>query len=191
MKRQGGRHSGAVALARGGLVCLAMLILLALVAGCASSTGTTKPEPKVSGQALVAAATEIAPVIDGDISDAAWKAAKSITVKLEPEPGVEAAEVTLRAIYDNKNIYVSAVYTDTSPLKIGEAWGFDGSTWTKGAYDDTLALVWNIGGSLPVFDKEGMGVMTTPLKNGLDVFDFEINNPSDALFHAKLDFWGW
>ncbi len=173
------------------LTIFVMAILFALVAGCASTTGATKPEPTASGPALTAEKTGIAPIIDGKISEAAWQTAKPVTVTLKPEPGVEASKITLRALYDTENVYVSATYADSTPLKIGEAWGYDGASWTKGAYDDTLAFVWNMAGSLPGFDKKGMEVMTTPLRNGLDVFDFRIDNPSDALLHAKLDFWGW
>jgi hypothetical protein len=173
------------------LIIIFTTLLLALVAGCASTTGATAPEPKATGQTLVAVKTGTAPVIDGKITEEAWKAAKPLTVTLKPEPGVEPNKITLRALYDNENVYLSAVYADSTPLKIGEAWGYDGSTWTKGAYDDTLAFVWNMADSLPAFDQKGLGVMTTPLKNGLDVFDFRIDNPSAALLHAKLDFWGW
>lgn len=165
--------------------------MLALVAGCASSTGATKPGETATGLALIAAKTETAPAIDGKIAEDAWTKAKPITVALKSEPGVEPNKITLRALYDNERVYLSAAYADSTPLKIGEAWAFDGTSWAKGAYDDTLAFVWNMADSFPAFDKEGLGVMTTPLRNGLDVFDFKIENPSAALLHAKLDFWGW
>ena len=178
-------------LVRGGSVCLSLIILLVLLAGCASSTGATKQDSKTGATTLTAVKTEDAPVIDGKISEDVWAKAKPVTVGLEAEAGVEPEKITLKALYDNENVYLSAVYADSTPLKIGEAWGYDGATWSKGVYDDTLGLVWNIGDSLPVFDTKGLDVMTTPLKNGLDVYDFKIDNPSASLAKGRLDVWGW
>jgi len=178
-------------LVRGGSVCLALIILFALAAGCASSTGATQPEQGTSGTTLVAVRTQAPPAVDGKMGEDAWAQAKPVTVSLKPEAGVEPREITLRALYDDENVYLSASYKDATPLKIGEAWSYDGTSWTKGAHDDTLGLVWDIDKSLPAFDKQGFGVMTTPLRNGLDVFDFKLDNPTGQLSHAKLDFWGW
>ncbi len=173
------------------LAVTAITLFIIIAAGCASSTGATKPEPRTGGTALAAVKTQSAPAIDGKADEAAWKQARPVTVKLAPEPGVEARSVTLRALYDDRNIYLTASYKDSTPLKVGEAWSYDGTSWTKGAYDDTFALVWDMDKSFPAFDEEGFGVMTTPLSNGLDVFDFRVDNPSTALLSAKLDFWGW
>ncbi len=174
---------------RHGLVSLALFVLLAAASGCA--TASKAATFKAPANTLSAVKVTGAFTIDGNSSEPAWSKATAVMIPLKAEAGVEAKKVTLRAVYDDKNIYVAAAYADATPLKLGEAWTFDGAAWKKGSFDDTLAFVWNINDSIPGFNQRGMGVMTKPLTKGMDVFDFQLAASDNKTAAAKADFWGW
>jgi hypothetical protein len=171
---------------------IAALILFVLIwvtaAGCASTTATTNDKTEAE---LTASKTEADVNVDGVFSETAWDEAEEATIKLDAEDGVEAREITLKALYDDKNIYIQASYKDASPKKMNEAWEYDGTKWQKGSYDDTLAFVFDMDGSVKGFADKGMGVMTKPLTRGMDVFDFTLEASADQPSTGCLDFWGW
>jgi hypothetical protein len=167
-----------------------VLLLLVLAAGCTSTKATTKTaEPQ--NAVLKAAKTAAVINVDGITDEDAWGTAAKTTVKLFGEAGVEAKDITIRALYDKDNVYITASYADKTPFKIGEAWKYDGKVWSKDSYDDSLSLVWDMNNSIKDFDHLGMGVMTTPLKNGMDIFDFKIADPTGAKRAYEADYWGW
>lgn len=173
------------------LAVISFVLISVVVAGCTASKATTKPVDTAVNATLAAAKTLAPLTIDGLVDEDTWGAAKKTTVKLYGEAGVEAKEITVRALYDKDTVYITSTYRDKSPFKIGEAWKYDGETWSKDSYDDSLTLVWNMNNSIKDFDKLGMGVMTTPLKNGLDIFDFKIADPSGTKRAYAADYWGW
>ncbi len=167
-----------------------LILLLGAVTGCATS-GKAATVNKSAAPVLPAVKTIGRIIIDGKTNEAAWNDAQALTIPLKAEAGVEAKKVTLRAVYDKENIYLAAEYADATPVKMNEAWVYDGTAWKKGSYDDTLAFVWNMDNSIPGFNERGLGVMTTPLVNGKDVFDFQLAAATDATADSKADFWGW
>lgn len=168
-------------------ILAALTMLPLVVAGCATSKATSAPAPNT----VAAAKTSAAFTIDGRADEDAWSAAPQTTVKLNGDAGVEAKTITLRALYDSTNIYLVAEYKDATPFKIGEPWTYDGTSWTKGSFDDSLSFVWNMNDSIKDFDTKGFGVMTTPLRQGLDIFDFQIADPAGRYRSYQADYWGW
>jgi hypothetical protein len=168
---------------------LALVLLLSLaVAGCAASKAATTSS---AANSIIAAKTTAAITVDGKATEAAWATAPAATIKLTAEPGVEPRTITVRALYDAKSVYLLATYKDSTPFKIGEPWTFDGTNWSKGSFDDSLSFVWNMNDSIKDFNTKGFGVMTTPLKKGLDIFDFRIAD-ANGLYHSyQADYWGW
>ena len=172
------------------------LLLAVFIAGCASSTANTKKAVTPDNPVLVAVKATAALNIDGRIDENTWdKAAKTI-VKVAGDAGVEPREVNLTALYDGENIYLGAAYKDATPLKVGETWEYDGSKWTKGAADDSLAFVWDINGSIKGFAENGAAVMTKKITAGIDIYDFEIDAASSKFCSAadtaqQGDVWGW
>lgn len=169
---------------------IVLLLLTLLIAGCALSKANVAV-PVADKGALVAVETGSAPVIDGKADDAAWEAVTQTTIALKAEPEVAAQNITLKTLYDEKNVYVLAEYKDASPLKFNKAWEYDGTSWKEGSYDDTLAFVWNMNDSTKGFNEQGFDVMTKSLKKGDDVFDFSIDISDKQPATGTADFWGW
>ncbi len=70
---------------------------------------------------ITAFRTEIAPIIDGDLSDSVWQKAPSGAgfIQYVPNPGKEATQNSeFKILYDNTSIYVYAMNFDTSPDSI-------------------------------------------------------------------------
>jgi hypothetical protein len=173
---------------------LASLLLgTLLLVGCAASkAATTSP----AANSIIAAKTTAAITVDGQATEAAWATAPAATIKLTAEPGVEPRTITVRALYDDRNVYLAAKYADSTPLKVGETWVYDGQKWGKGPFDDSLAFVWNMNDSVKGFNENGMKVMTAPLVNGTDIYKFAID-PARSSYCAptdltqEADVWGW
>lgn len=124
------------------LSVLAALLMVAVVLGSiVSAQGTT----------LEAAKVDVAPVLDGDASDAAWASATALDLS--------RPETTLKAVYDDANLYVLAIVPDaTASFTRGGAWVWDGSAWghPSGQSEDRLAIMWSM--DTPDFDT--LGCMT-------------------------------
>lgn len=71
------------------------------------------------GPPLPAVVAEVAPVIDGDLSDECWQAASKITDFYYLESGGRAGEPTTAWIaYHNRNIYVAFDCKDSRPESV-------------------------------------------------------------------------
>jgi Ethylbenzene dehydrogenase len=145
-----------------------MLIAAGLLAGCASQEATA---PNV----LVAAKVATPPVLDGDASDAAWAAAKPITVALSGGTnfanGKGETTATLKAVYSGDMVYFLVQYDDpTNSVRRGPYQKQADGSWKKlkdpqdkGGddnvyYEDKWAMIWNIGNTMVNFDKKGCAV---------------------------------
>ncbi len=116
---------------------------------------------------LIASHTTAAPTVDGDASDAVWRASTPLRVPLQftpyrPSngyPGMPRTDVVLRAVYDNDRIYFLIQWDD--PTKSLERFPWvkqaDGS-WVQSTnrdstghentfYEDKLSILWNINSS--------------------------------------------
>jgi hypothetical protein len=142
---------------------------IALLGACA-----TKDEP-VAPNTLVAVKAAAAPVLDGNANDAAWAAAKPISVKLEGgmnfAGGKGETTATLKAVYSGDMVYFLVQYADpTNSIRRGPYQKQADGTWKKlkdpkdeGGddnvyYEDKWAMIWNIGNSIGRFDQKGCAV---------------------------------
>jgi hypothetical protein len=87
---------------------VSLCLLLTLVSGCAYA------QPKIK-----AVMADVPPVIDGDLSDACWQQAPSVTDFYFVTDGTQAAEPTTAWLcYDSKYIYLAFRCKDSQPDKI-------------------------------------------------------------------------
>jgi hypothetical protein len=98
-----------------------------------------------SSQNLIAVQVKDAPIINGSVNDAAWKSAKSITVK---DNRVDE-EVTIKAVYTSDMIFFSVRFPDPEEDRLHKPW-----VWDKGLEvyklgsqrEDTFTFKWNMEG---------------------------------------------
>ncbi len=114
----------------------------------------------------------IPPVLDGKAEDAAWAAAKAITVELADGAnfanGKGATTATLKAVYSGDTVYFLVRYADPNDsrrrgpyqkqadgswkkLKDPKDEGGDDNVY----YEDKWAMIWNINNSIARFDHKG------------------------------------
>lgn len=151
------------------LSACAVSVAALLLAACANSEAPADPT------VLVAAKVAVPPVLDGDAGDAAWAAAKPITVALSGgvnfADGKGESKATLKAVYSGEMVYFLIQYADpTNSVRRGPFQKQADGSWKKlkdpqdkGGddnvyYEDKWAIIWNIGNSIANFDKKGCAV---------------------------------
>lgn len=103
-------------------------------------------------------------------------------------PSAGVAPATLKAAFDDNNIYILATWTDASRNESIQKswWTFDGTRWQRSGDEDRIAIMWNINAS--DFGRNGQGcsllchVGETPGEGGR----MRTNNPGEA-----TDMWHW
>lgn len=90
--------------------------------------------PEVSSETLTAVFES--PTLDG-IDDGDWTGT-SITT---------STGVSMKAAYDNENIYVLATWSDDSGTESiwKKLWTYDGANWAQSGNEDRVAIMWDIG----------------------------------------------
>jgi Ethylbenzene dehydrogenase len=142
------------------------LIALALAA-CSTAES---PAPV---NTLVAARATAAPALDGNANDAAWAAAKPLTVKLSGGENFAKGETTatLKSVVVGDTIYFLVQYADpTNSVRRGPLQKQADGTWkklvaptNKGGdetvyYEDKWGIIWNSNNSIAGFNQQGCGV---------------------------------
>jgi len=150
------------------LLCVVAVVLAVAVVlvGLASAQGTILKAVKVG----------IGPAVDGDASDTAWAAA--------PPLELSSPKVTLKAVYDNQDLYILALVPDsTASFTRGGAWVWDGATWghAEGQSEDRLAVMWSM--NTPNFETQGCMTKCHPGTNA------EGGEDDAWLESGKADMW--
>ena len=144
----------------------ALAIATALLGACVTK------EEAVAPNVLVAAKVATAPVLDGIANDAAWTAAKPVSVALTGgmnfANGKGETTATLKAVYSGDMVHFLVQYADlTNSIRRGPFRKQADGIWKKlkdpadkGGddnvyYKDKRAMIWNINNSLVNFDKKG------------------------------------
>lgn len=146
---------------------LAFTAIALAVAAC------TTPEAQAPANRLVAAKVAAAPVLDGNANDAAWAAAKPVSVELSDGAnfgGKGGTTATLKAVYSGDMIYFLVQYADpTHSIRRGPYQKQADGSWKKLSdpndkggddnvyYEDKWAMIWNSNNSIAGFDKMGCG----------------------------------
>jgi len=136
---------------------------------------------------IEAVVADPAPVIDGDLSDACWKQAPSVTDFYFVSDGTKAAEPTTAWLcYDQKNIYMAFYCKDSQPDKIvaqqkkrgGDIGADDWVGFNLDCYNTQRHIVW--------FDATASGVQVESLQSG-DVSKIEWKGDWDAAAKRVTD----
>jgi hypothetical protein len=118
--------------------------------------------------ALVSVKVEQAPELDGAADEAAWNDATEIVIPVSGGANNGSTEVSLKSVYTGDMVYFLITWADPTESWLRSPWEkqADG-TWIKLTdpndkggdnslyYEDKLAFIWNIGDSIPDFDKMG------------------------------------
>jgi len=151
------------------LTALSIAVAAVLLGACVTK------EAAVAPNVLVAAKVATPPVLDGDANDAAWAAAKPISVALTGgmnfANGKGETTATLKAVYSGDMVYFLVQYADpTNSIRRGPFQKQADGTWKKlkdpadkGGddnvyYEDKWAMIWNSNDSIVNFDKKGCAV---------------------------------
>ena len=148
---------------------LSLAVATALLGACA-----TKEEP-AAPNVLVAVKVSTPPTLDGVANDAAWAAAKPISVDLAEGAnfgGKGTTTATLKAVYSGDTVYFLLQYADpTNSIRRGPFQKQADGSWKKlkdpadkGGddniyYEDKWAMIWPIGNSIKAWDKEGCAAL--------------------------------
>jgi hypothetical protein len=95
--------------------------MTAMLLVSATAAAQTRATTEGNQKRLSAKKTSVAPVIDGNLDEAAWAGVEPVTdfVQAEPTEGQPATEMTeVRLLYDDKMIYVGVICHDADPSRI-------------------------------------------------------------------------
>jgi hypothetical protein len=147
---------------------LSLAVAATLLGACATKEESAAPN------VLVAAKVPAPPTLDGVANDAAWAAARPISVELSDGAnfgGKGSTTATLKAVYSGDMVYFLLQYADpTNSIRRGPFQKQTDGSWKKlkdaadkGGddnvyYEDKWAMIWNIGNSMVGFDKDGCAI---------------------------------
>jgi len=170
-------------------VCVAAMVVPVL--GAAPGPGA---EPPVT---LQCPHLPSPPDLDGDLSDAAWRACRPIRVFVHQpytSSGIGNIVAELRAGWSGESIYVGVRWPDPSASLKKDLWTFDGEKWTKDPEEDEdrLALIFPIGRTVPDFGRYGCAItchaarVGAPVLGGKPRWYHRMNGPNQ-----RMDAWHW
>jgi len=96
------------------------------------------------GTTLTAVKVAAGPTLDGTDTDAAWDAATALTVPVSGGK-IGDVDVTLKAVYDDNNIYMLLKWADSTVSIDKNLWEYDGSAWSKSGNEDRFSIIWDLG----------------------------------------------
>ncbi|MBI2952893.1 MAG: ethylbenzene dehydrogenase [Chloroflexi bacterium] len=137
-----------------------------------NSCHQAKPAEKPPVLNLVAAKADKAPTLDGAVEDV-WNKAKPLTIHVDGGINKGETDVTMKALYAQDTIYFLAQYKDPTESLRRQPWvkQQDGS-WKalpgSEAYEDKMALLWNINGSIKGFNEQGCAATCHGTTSGRD-----------------------
>ena len=139
-----------------------------MLAAC--TTMDSPPPPNT----LVVARVPAPPALDGSASDAAWAAARPLSVKLSGGENFASGgtTATLKAVTSGDTIYFLIQYADpTNSVRRGPYQKQQDGSWKKLSdpkdkggddnvyYEDKWSMIWNIGDSIEGFNQNGCAVL--------------------------------
>lgn len=156
-------------------VISASLIVVLVLLSSVLVTSDNPASSAVAEDTLVSSRADAGPVLDGNV-DPVWNDAPALTV---PVSGGWAGSLTvsMKSVHDGNNVYFLLRYSDPDKSERRQPWvkNADGS-WTKvpaktpgwsswsakdpnAAYEDKLAMIWNINDSIAGFNESGCTVL--------------------------------
>lgn len=180
------------------------LFTLAL-AGCGQKSEPPKPASQAVGTGKVVTAVKAtkAPGIDG-VADEAWNSAQAVKASLTGAgalgPGGKfnngSTNVTVKALYDDKNIYMLYEWEDPTDSQARGPWVKEGDKLVKkqfsSDYEDKFGVIWNINDSTKGFSEQGCAISChdtgTKNKDGKPILKHWTNTSDELLdtWHMKI-----
>lgn len=188
------------------LVAAVTIALFTLgLAGCGQKAEPPKPanQAVVAGKVLNAVKTAKALTIDG-VPDEVWNSAQAVKASLTGAgiigPGGNfnngATNVSVKALYDDKNVYMLYEWEDPTDSEVRGPWVKEGDKLVKKPfsthYEDKFAVIWNINDSTKSFNEQGCAISChdTGVKNkeGKPILKHWSNAPDELLdtWHMKI-----
>ena len=96
------------------------------------------------GATLTAVKVAAGPTLDGTDTDAAWGEATALAVPVSGGK-IGDVDVTLKAVYDDNNIYMLLKWADSTMSIDKNLWEYDGSAWSKSGNEDRFGIIWDLG----------------------------------------------
>lgn len=183
-------------------LCAILVMALVLTACGEAPTPTAAPKPKPAATATTASAvkpTEVKPTgatltaakasaAPKDGADAAWGSATALKVSLKGQEKFsgKTADLTLKALYTNDEIFVLATWADDAVSIVKGAWKFDGAKWAhQDGDEDRLAFLWEM---TPIKDFATKGCAATCHSEGNDSKKWSM---AVDTADQKGDLWQW
>jgi signal transduction histidine kinase len=116
--------------------------------------------------------------IDGIANELEWELAKEL-VTVAKDGSIGTVDISLKALYDDENIYILVSWPDNSRSVQKKIWTYKEGNWTTSEDEDRLAFIWNIEGSIEGFDIAGCGMLCHGDR-------MHTNSPGE-----KGDLWRW
>lgn len=149
-------------------------VVLIVVAALVTSAGTPA-NSAVEAYTLVSTSMPSAPVLDGTV-DSLWSEAPSLSIPISGG-WAGSISVSMKSVYSGGNVYFLIQYSDAENSDRRAPWhkNEDGSwsripaktpgytSWTtkdpNAAYEDKMAIIWNINDSIAGFNDSGCAVL--------------------------------
>jgi hypothetical protein len=131
---------------------LSIVILLAIAISACGPAGSNVTQPATVApqpNALTSVRVGVPPHLDGSGDDMAWQVAPARTLEATGD-GVKSFQVTLKSVYDDKNVYLLVQYPDVNMQVIRSPWTYDAvsKSWVQisDTYgdEDEFGFYWNV-----------------------------------------------
>ncbi len=96
--------------------------------------------------------------IDGLSNEHSWGTAREL-VTLVKDGSIGKVDVSIKALYDEENIYLFVSWKDPTESVTKDIWTYDGGEWRSSEDEDRLSFFWNVGGSINAFDIAGCAML--------------------------------
>lgn len=131
------------------------------------------------------------PAVDGKAGDPVWAQAEALTVPQGRDAGVE-----IKSVYTPETIFFLVKFKSQAPNMTERRWRFDGKNWQLGGVSDQLGLFFEVGETMPGFERRGFGDMTFGLTPQDSLWQFGQVGPASQTSvwegaHQTADYWLW
>lgn len=186
------------------LIAAITIVLFTLaLAGCGQKETPKPAAQQAGGKVVTAVKTSKAPGIDGVVDDV-WASAEAVKTTISGAgnlgPGGKfnngSTNVTIKALYDDKNIYMLYEWEDPTDSQSRGPWVKEGDKLVKkpysSNYEDKFGVMWNINDSTKGFNDQGCAISChdtgEKTKDGKPILKHWTNGPDELLdtWHMKI-----
>jgi PAS domain S-box-containing protein len=116
--------------------------------------------PPVIGDSTILSAKRTSEIIelDGHALEDDWRDANDLVITVQ-DGSIGKVEVSLKALYDQDNLFIFATWPDATKSVEKDSWIFDGKQWNLTGNEDRIAFLWNIDDSISGFNIGGCAML--------------------------------